>query len=81
MGRKKSINPKAMFSKSLLIPPTQKESSPFTKNPVLKKKLILRKRDPMSSLLGSISQIKNAMGQSESSPEPPPTDSDENWND
>lgn len=61
MGRKKTLNPKAMFSKSLLIPPTQREPSPFTKNPAMKKQVILRQRNHMDSLVKNISQINEVM--------------------
>ena len=49
------------FTKSLLVPPRQKESSPFIENPRLGKRLILRKRDPKMGMLDSIHRINNVM--------------------
>jgi hypothetical protein len=55
--KKKNIS----FTKSLLIPPQQGESSPIIDNPRLGKRLILRKRDPKLSMLNSINRINKVM--------------------
>lgn len=55
--KKKNVS----FTKNLLIPPQQNESSPFTNSPRLGKRLILRKRDPKLAMLDSINRINNVM--------------------
>jgi len=49
------------FTKNLLTPPQQPESSPFTDKPRLKKRLILRKREPKLSMISSINLLNQVM--------------------